>query len=172
MTSQTKVRTYSESAKILANPSEVFDYIDDHSKFSSHMNTSSPMMGGGKMNTYIDELKGKTVGSHIKMDGKVFGIYISLDEVVTEHVPPHRKVWKTVGTPKLLIIGQYQMKVEIEPDGVGSRLTISIDYDLPKSFVWLGRLLSGWYAKWCVQQMLYGTQKYFIRTEGGEHHET
>lgn len=171
MTAQLKVRTYSESAKILASPSEVFDYIDDHNKFSSHMNTSSPMMGGGKMNTYVDALKGQAVGSHIKMDGKVFGIYVSLDEVVTEHVPPHRKVWKTVGIPNLLIIGQYQMKVEIEPDGPGSKLTVSINYDLPKSFVWLGKLLSGWYAKWCVQQMLYGTQQYFIHSEGGEHHE-
>ncbi len=123
------------------------------------------------MNTYVDELKGKAVGSHIKMNGIVFGIYVSLDEVVTEHVRPSLKVWKTVGTPKLLIIGQYQMKVEIEPDGLGSNLTISIDYELPRSFVWLGKLLSGRYAKWCVQRMLYGTQKYFIHTEGGEHHE-
>lgn len=172
MTTQSKTRTYSESAKILASPSEVFDYIDDHNKFSSHMNKSSLMMGGSKMNTYVDELKGKAVGSHIKMDGNVFGIYVSLDEVVTEHVPPHRKVWKTVGTPKLLIIGQYQMKVEIGSDGPGSRLTVSIDYELPHSFVWLGKLLSGWYAKWCIQQMLHGTQQYFIHSEGGEkHHE-
>lgn len=171
MATQSKVRHYSEQVKILASPAEVFDYIDDFHKFSSHMNTASPMMGGGKMSTYIDQLKGKAIGSHIKMDGKVFGIYIALDEVVTEHNPPHHKVWKTVGVPKLLIIGQYQMKVEIIPDGSGSLLTISIDYELPKTFVWLGRLLSGWYAKWCVQQMLYGTQSHFIHTEGGEHHE-
>lgn len=132
------------------------------------MNTSSSMMGGGKMNTYVDTLKGQAVGSHIKMDGKAFGIYVSLDEVVTEYVPPYRKAWKTVGTPKLLIIGQYQMKVEIEPDGPGSKLTVSIDYDLPKSFIWLGVLLSGWYAKWCVRQILHGTQQYFIHSEGGE----
>ena len=159
---QSKTRSYSESAKILASPSEVFDYIDDHNKFSSHMNSSSPMMGGSKMNTYVDELKGKKVGSHIKMDGKVFGIYVSLDEVVTEHDAPHRKSWKTVGTPKLIIIGQYQMKVNIEPDGSGSLLTVSIDYELPKSFIWIGKLLSGWYAKWCVEQMLHGTQQHFI----------
>lgn len=153
---------YEESVHIAASPIAVFDYIDDHNKFSSHMNTSSPMMGGGKMNTYVDELKGQAVGSHIKMDGKVFGICVSLDEVVTERVPPRRKIWKTVGIPKLLIIGQYQMKVEIGPDGPGSRLTVSIDYELPRSFVWLGKLLSGWYAKWCVQQMLHGTQQHFI----------
>lgn len=156
------IRTYSEHAYISATPSCVFEYIDDFHTFSSHMNTTSPMMGGGKMNTYIDELKGKVVGSHIKMDGKAFGIYVSLDEVVTEHIPPHRKVWKTVGTPKLLIIGQYQMTVEITPDGSGSQLTVSIDYELPRSFVWFGKLLSPWYAKWCIQQMVHGTQQHFI----------
>lgn len=156
--------SYSESTKILAAPSDVFAYIDDHSKFSSHMNSSSMMMGGGKMNTYLDQLKGQTVGSHIKMDGKVFGIYISLDEVVTIHEPPRLKVWKTVGTPKLLIIGQYEMKVEIVEDGPGSRLTVSIIYELPKTNVWLGKLFSVWYAQWCVRQMLFGTRDHFLKT--------
>ncbi|MDP4011898.1 MAG: polyketide cyclase [Candidatus Roizmanbacteria bacterium] len=119
------------------------------------MNTSSWMMGGGKMNTYVDQLKGKEVGSHIKMDGNVFGMYLSLDEVVTVHEPPRLKIWKTVGTPKLLIIGQYKMKIEIKPDGSGSLLRVSIDYELPKTLIWLGKIFSGWYAKWRVRQMLY-----------------
>ncbi len=158
-----KIRQYAESIHVAASPVDVFGYIDDHMKFSSHMNSSSWMMGGGKMNTYVDGLKGKEIGSHIKMDGKVFGIYVSLDEVVTAHEPPRLKVWKTVGTPKLLIIGQYQMKVEIEPEVTGSLVKVSIDYELPSTLVWLGKLLSGWYAKWCVQQMLEGTKSHFSK---------
>jgi hypothetical protein len=156
-------RHYAESRHIAASPSEVFDCIDDHNRFSSHMNKSSLMMGGGQMHTYVDQQQGKAVGSHIKMDGTAFGIFISLDEVVTTHEPPHKKTWETVGVPKLIIIGRYQMTVEIQPEKDGSYLTITIDYDLPTAFPILGKLLSNWYAKWCVRQMLDGTQVYFAQ---------
>lgn len=39
--------------------------------------------GGGKMETWVDKGKGQKVGSHIKMSGKVFGINLFLDEVIT-----------------------------------------------------------------------------------------
>ena len=159
---------YEENSIISAKTEDIFAYIDDHKRFSSHMNRSSWMMGGGKMNTWVDKKKGREVGSHIRLDGLVFGIRLSLDEVVTEHQPPYLKAWKTVGNPKLLIIGHYQMKVKIKPQKNTSLMLVSIDYELPKTNIWLGKLFSGRYAKWCVQQMLKGTSNYFTNNKGGE----
>lgn len=163
MPSQTPIRHYEESDVVHANIDRVFAYIDDHERFSSHMNQSSWMMAGSKMKTWVDEEKGQKVGSHIRMEGTVLGVHLFLDEVVTHHEPPRLKIWKTIGNPQLLIIGNYQMKVELKPHETGSFVTVSIDYELPTTNIWLGKLLSGWYAKWCVQQMLNGTKNYFLR---------
>lgn len=157
-------RHYQDSALISASAEEVFAYIDNHANFSSHMNNSSWMMGGGKMDTQMDEKMGQAVGSHIKMSGSVFGIKLFLDEGVTQHQPPKLKVWETVGDINLLVIGQYQMKVEIIPNNNQSQLTVSIDYNLPDKNIWLGKLFGGFYAKWCVQQMLQGTKDHFNLT--------
>ncbi|MEP7167442.1 MAG: SRPBCC family protein [Candidatus Woesebacteria bacterium] len=155
---------YEESRVVNASPDEVFSYIDDHSKFSSHMNQSSWMLGGGKMATTVDQEKGQVVGSHIKMDGIVFGFHVFLDEMVTYRQPPRIKVWETVGIPRLLIIGHYQMKVEIQSVEAGSKISVSIEYQLPDTHQWLGKLFSAWYAKWCVRQMLDGTSAHFMHT--------
>lgn len=159
---------YEESLVIPARMKEVFAFVDDHKRFSSHMGKSSWMMGGGKMRTSVDDKKGQEVGSHIRLDGTVFGVHLFLDEVVTQHEPPILKVWKTVGIPRLLIIGHYQMKAEIRPQKTGAHLTVSIDYELPKTKVWLGKLFGRFYARWCVQQMLTGTSNYFLNHKGGE----
>lgn len=152
---------YKDSIEINATPEAIFAYADDHSKFSSHMNESSWMMGGGKMETEVDEGHGQKIGSHIKMGGKVFGIKLFLDEVITEHESPRRKVWKTVGDLKLLVIGHYQLGFEIEPKENKSIFTVFIDYDLPSKNIWLGKLFGGIYAKWCVNQMISGVKNHF-----------
>lgn len=154
-------RHYEDSKLIPAEASEIFAFIDNHSNFSSHMNKASWMTGGGKMVTSIDAGRGQQIGSHIRMSGKAFGINLSLDEVVIEHEPPRIKTWETVGTPKLLVIDHYRMRVEIKPQGSSSRLTVSIDYNLPTRNVLLGKLFGGYYAKWCVQQMMRGVREQF-----------
>ena len=150
------------TASISAAPEEIFAFIDDHSRFASHMSQSSWMMGGGRMVVDVDGARGQAVGSHIRLSGKVFGIRLFLDEVVTRRNPPTDKIWETVGTPKLLVIGSYRMGVEVTPDGRGSRLRVFIDYELPKGpTLWLGWLFGDFYAKWCVNQMLAGTSNHF-----------
>lgn len=158
----TKSRHYEESAVIPSTPAEVFSYVDDHSRLSSHMNKSSWMMAGGKMDTQMDEGKGQKVGSHIRMGGKIFGIHLFLDEVIIEHNPPRRKVWKTVGNPKLLVIGHYQMGIEIHPRDKQSHFKVFIDYELPGGGTgWMGYLFGDMYAKWCVRQMLDSVRSHF-----------
>lgn len=138
---------------------KVFDFVDDHARFSSHMSKPSFMMGGGKMKVTLDNKHGQEVGSHIILSGNVFGINLYLDEVVTERERPYLKVWKTVGTPKLLVIGNYQLKIEIKPQDNKSLLRVSIDYEMPDKNVWLGKFFGGIYAKWCVGQMIEGVKQ-------------
>lgn len=158
-----EVRHYASNAPIAASMEQVFSFADNHENFSSHMNKSSWMMGGGKMETTFDDGHGQKVGSHIKMTGNVLGIELSLDEVVTIHEPPIQKAWQTVGTPKLLVIGDYKMGFEITPENRDSNLKVYIDYELPKSppSRWLGHLFGGMYAKWCVKQMVSGVKVHF-----------
>lgn len=154
-------RHYTDSVLVPASALEIFAFIDDHVRFSSHMKKSSWMMGGGRMDIMVDAGRGQEIGSHIRMNGKAFGITLFLDEVVTHRQPPHLKIWETVGEPKLLIIDHYRMKVEIDPQENESLLRVSIDYNLPKTHAWLGKLFSKYYAKWCVQQMIKDTRDQF-----------
>ena len=144
---------YENNVVIPAKPTEVFTFIDDHTNLSSHMSTSSWMMGGGKMVTTTDVGKGQKIGSHITMRGKAFGIPLFLDEIIAIYNPPITKVWKTVGNPRLVVIGQYQLGFEIKPQGASSLLRVFIDYDLPRKNSWLGIPFGRMYARWCVQQM-------------------
>lgn len=152
-----------ETVSVAALPDAIFTYADNHRNFSAHMNQSSWMMGGGKMETKVDEGEGKKVGSHITMSGRVFGINLFLDEVITVHEPPRQKEWQTVGKINLLVIDHYTLGFKISPDETGSRFTVYIDYDLPKTWKTraLGILFGGMYAKWCVRQMTQGVQNQF-----------
>lgn len=76
--------------------------------------------------------------------------------------PPLRKVWRTVGEPKLLVIGPYEMGFELSPIPGGSNLKVWIDYDPPPSR--LGRALPGLgdaYARWCLRQMAEDARRTF-----------
>lgn len=146
---------------IEASQETVFAFLDDHGRLVAHMDRPSPMMFGGRMKVSTDEGKGQMVGSHIFMGGTVLGIQLSLDEVITVREPPRRKFWQTVGEPRLLVIGAYQLGFEVEPAGARSALRVSIEYDLPTGGRWLGTLFGRMYAKWCLDQMLTDAKRHF-----------
>ena len=158
-----RARHYERVVFIPASPGQVFAFADDHSRLSSHMNESSWMMGGGRLAVEIDDSRGQGVGSHIRLNGRVFGVPLYLDQVVTRRSPPHEKVWETVGTPRLLVIGHYEMGVHVTPAEGGSQLRVFIDYDLPTAWLayWLGWVFGPVYARWCVSQMLSGAAAHF-----------
>ncbi|MBI4500046.1 MAG: SRPBCC family protein [Gemmatimonadetes bacterium] len=148
---------HDESTALIAAPTGlVFAHVDDHTRLSSHMSRSSWCMGGGRMETVLDQGRGHGVGSHIRLSGRVFGIALSVDEVVTERTPPSRKVWETVGSPRLFVIGPYRMGFEVTPRGNGSLLQVFIEYALPERLPWrwLGRLFGRYYAQWCTRRMV------------------
>jgi hypothetical protein len=152
---------YEESACIPATAQPVFDFVDDPARLSSHMSRSSWMMGGGNMATVADEGGGQAVGSHIRLSGKAFGFSLFVDEVVTQREPPRLKVWETVGSPRLLVMGAYRITILVEPQVGSSTLRIAIDYHLPQASPWLGRLFGRTYARWCVSRMLNDAQARF-----------
>jgi hypothetical protein len=155
---------YYESSAVVRSPMEqVFARIDDQTRLSSHMSESSWMMGGSRMKIEVDAGLGQKVGSRIRLAGRVLGIELSVEEVVTERSPPFRKVWETIGSPRLLVIGHYRMGFDLSPRGSQSMLRVFIDYALPESApaYWLGCLFGRYYARWCTQQMVDGAVKHF-----------
>jgi len=136
-------------------PERLFTHLDDHRRLSSHMEKPSLMTAGASMRIDTDAGHGQSVGSVIRMSGRVLGVRLGLEEVVTEHAPPQRKVWETVGEPTLLVIGAYRMGFSIEPFTGGSRLVVFIDYARPGRGLarLLGGLVGRYYAAWCTRRM-------------------
>ena len=147
---------YESSGAVRSPMEQVFAHLDDHTRLSSHMSERSWRTGRGRMETEIDEGRGQTVGSRIRLSGRVFGVVLSVEEIVVERNPPRRKVWETTGMPKLLVIGHYRMGFELSSQGNGSMLRVFIEYALPERAParWLGRLFGRYYARWCTQQMV------------------
>jgi len=149
---------------VRASPAEVFSALDDQFRLSAHMTKRSWKMGGGKMDIVLDAQGGHAVGSHIGLHGRVFGVRLSLDEVVTLREPPYRKRWETVGEPRLLVIGAYAMGFEISSQPSAARIRVSIDYDLPRKGLprVLGMLFGQSYARWCTRKMVRDAERMTI----------
>ena len=151
--------------RLQAPAGRVFARLDDHTWLAAHMSRRSWRMGWGRMDLHLDERAGRAVGSRIRLEGRILGVRLALEEVITEHAPPTRKVWVTVGTPQLLVIGPYRMGFALLPGGAGASggggtnaitLTVFIDYALPDRGLsrLLGRLFGHWYARWCTERMV------------------
>ncbi len=133
----------------------LFALLDDHRRLAAHMAKPSLMMAGATMRVETDALQGQAVGSVIRVIGRVLGMNLVVEEVITERVPPLRKTWETRGEPRLLVIGSYRMGFTIAPHGDRSRLVVFIDYRLPpRGFAHALALLFGrTYAAWCTRRM-------------------
>ena len=153
------------SALVYAPIDRVFAHLDDPMALSAHMGESS-MMIGSRMLVEVDAGGGRAIGSKIRMNGRMMGIPLSLEQVITERQAPHRKLWKTIGTPELLVMAHYRMGFELSPKGDSSLLRIFIDYSLPATAPgsWLGRLLGTAYARWCTKRMADDAARYFNPT--------
>ena len=145
---------------------DIFTLLDDHRRLSAHMTKPSWMMAGSVMTLEFDVAKGHAVGAIIRLTGQVLGIPLSVEEVVTERSPPFRKVWNTIGSPQLVVIGPYRMGYEITPISPSSHLRVFIDYALPDGPIsyWLGRVFGNIYARWCTQRMTNDAKLYFQKT--------
>jgi hypothetical protein len=120
------------------------------------------MMLGSRMSMATDALGGRAVGSRVRLEGRVLGVPLSLEEVVVERVPPVRKSWRT-SAANLAVIGDYQLGFEIVPRGSQSVVRVFIEYELPSSWPgrWLGRLFAATYARWCTEKMGRDAERHF-----------
>ena len=151
-----------ENVAIVTAPiAAVFAFLDDPHHLVAHMSKGSWMMGGGGIDAALDEGRGQSVGSHIKLSGRAFGLTVYLDEVVVKREVPRLKAWSTIGAHRLLVIGAYAIGFELTPRGADTSVRIYIDYDLPERNAWLGRLLGSFYARLCVDKMLNDTRREF-----------
>ena len=163
---------HNESTSLVDAPiDQVFAYLDDPKALAAHMGESSMMMAGSRMLIDVDADGGRVVGSKIRMQGRMMGIPLSLEEVVTERQVPSRKVWETIGTPNLVVMAHYRMGFELTPGVHSSVVRVFIDYSLPTTAPgsWLGRLFGGIYARWCTKQMADGAAKQFDSTRLANH---
>lgn len=154
------------TTQIQAPIDKVFTFLDDPLALSAHMGKSSMMMLGSSMAVDVDAGGGQVLDSKISMHGRMLGIPLSLEEVITERQEPHKKLWETIGTPQLLLIDHYRMGFELTPKDDASLVRVFIDYSLPPTAPgsWLGRLLGGFYARWCTKKMASDAAKHFDST--------
>ena len=153
-----------ESSGLAHAPVEqVFAFLDDPKALAAHMGESSMMMLGARMSIDVDADGGRVIGSKVRMQGRVLGVRLSLEEVITQRQVPAMKVWETIGTPRLLVISHYRMGFELTRSGASSLVRVFIDYSLPikPPGSWLGRLLGAGYARWCTKQMVTGAARHF-----------
>jgi hypothetical protein len=147
-----------------ASADRVFTYLDDPKALAAHMGKSSMMMMmGSRMSIDVDADGGRVIGSKIRMNGSMMSIPISLEEVITERQAPQKKVWETIGIPKLLVLAHYRMGFDVTPKGDSSVVRVFIDYNLPATAPgsWLGWLLGDVYARWCTKRMADDAAKHF-----------
>ena len=144
----------------------VFAYLDDPKALAAHMGESSMMMLGSRMSIEVDADGARMIGSKIRMRGSMMGIPLSVEEVITERHAPDKKVWETIGNPKLYVMDQYRMGFELTPRDDSSQVRVFIDYRLPATAPgsWLGVMLGGVYARWCTKRMAEDVAKHFNPT--------
>lgn len=153
----------SQSALIEAPAERVFAYVDDIRNLARHMSESRSMpMMGSKLKLEILTAQPTGIGATYRYSGRMMGITIDFFEKVTAYVPGREKVWSTTGKPQLLIMSRYEMRIQVEPVSLkSSRLTISIDYELPVAGFWraAGWALADTYSRWCLTSMVGGTKR-------------
>lgn len=160
----------SRTALIGAPAAQVFAYVDDIRNLARHMSESPSMpMMGSKLKLEIVTPEPTGVGATYRYTGKMLGLVLEFSEAVTTYIAGREKIWHTIGNPQLLILRGYQMRVLVEPvTPATSKLTISIDYELPKGGGWriAGWLLADAYSRWCLSGMVDGSKRALERQGG------
>lgn len=155
--------TMERSVHIKAPANRVFAYVDDIRNLARHMSEGRSMaMMGSRLKLEILSPNTTGIGATYRYSGRMMGLDLDFSETVFRYVPGREKAWRTIGTPRLLIIRAYEMWVKVEPrTGDSANLTIGIDYLLPAAGFWrlAGKALAGVYARWCLDNMTEGSKR-------------
>lgn len=155
-----------EATDVIGAPiADVFEFLDDQANLSAHMSEPSAMMFGTTMTISMEEDHTRSVGSRFGFEGRVLGLPLRVQEIVSARNPPDSKSWETTNEPVLWVMGRYSMSFDLSPHANGSSMRVRITYDDPQSPFprFLGLLFGRLYAKWCVSQMIRDTRKHFAR---------
>ena len=126
---------YGAEATLPVAAEQVFAYLDDPRRLVGHMSQRSWMMAGGKMSINVDAAGGRVPGSVIRLNGRMLGLTLAVEERVTEREPPQRKVRQTQGAPKLLVLTRYRMGFDIRNGEATTLFAIWLDFSVPKAEV-------------------------------------
>jgi Polyketide cyclase / dehydrase and lipid transport len=108
--------TLSETVEIRAPAEIVFSHIDDIRNLGWHMTKqSSVALMGSRLRLKMLSEQATGLGATYRYSGMMLGLSIDFSESVTKYVPPRKKVWRTIGDPRLVIIASYEMRVAVEP---------------------------------------------------------
>lgn len=160
------MKTLAKTITIPAPPEAVFKFMDNLSKVGMHMSENSMMMMGSKL--VLEQMPGPDsgVGATFHWKGKVMGMTIDIMESVTKWIENKEKVWETFGDPKIILLGSYQMALNLSLVSEGNtQVQLQISYTKPKG--WFNQILyfflAPWYCNWCLDNMLNDTKKTFER---------
>lgn len=155
------MKTLTKQIQINSTADKVFEYMDNLGNTGMHMMESSAMMMGSKLQ--LEQLTENTTGldSKFRWYGKMMGLKMDFTVVVTKWEKSKEKVWETVGKARMIILGWYQMRLLLTPNGKGTLAELSISYTYPENIFGkiLAFFLSRWYGNWCLKNMLNDSKK-------------
>ena len=133
-----------EKAWLPVDAPTLFGHLDDPRHIGAHMRKPSWRTLGMSMDYELDAAQGQALGSRIRITGRMPGLTLRVEEVVSERLPPLRKTWQTEGPCRLLVIDAYRMGFAISPEAGGCWLSVALDYALPgRGAGWLRARLCG-----------------------------
>ncbi|RYE02277.1 MAG: SRPBCC family protein [Sphingobacteriales bacterium] len=139
-----------------ADPARVFACLDDLSVTGMHMSQSSMPMMGGKMELEFLSTQKTGLGTRYQWTGQVLWWKLDFTVAVTKWIEGSEKTWQTEGDAQLILYSAFKMHLYVHLVTGGSEAFLSISYDLPNGFFQklLCRIAGGWYARWCLKNML------------------
>ena len=155
------MKNLSKSIIIYSKPEKVFAYMDNIGNTGMHMTKSSMPMMRSKLE--LKQLSENATGlnSKFRWFGKMMWFTMDFTVVVTKWIKDKEKVWETIGKAKMIIMGWYQMRLVISPEGANTKAELSIAYTKPKNIFlkFIAFFLAPLYANWCLNNMLKDSKK-------------
>jgi hypothetical protein len=127
------MKTLTKSIIIHSTAEKIFAYMDDIANTGMHMTKSSMPMMGSKLE--LKQLSENAAGlnSKFRWFGKMMGFTMDFTIAVTKWIKDKEKVWETIEKAKMIILGWYQMRLVISPEGQNTKAELSIAYTNPKN---------------------------------------
>ena len=152
----TWTRSLQETVVVRAPGTTVFAWLDEPQNTGFHMSRPSAAMLGGALR--LERLSAQTtgVGATYRSWGRVLGLPIDFTTAVTEWAPGREKTWRTIGKPRLIVLGDFQMRFSLTSHDGGTNVVMAIDYNLPTRGIGrlLGTVLAAPYVRWCLRRMV------------------